>query len=231
MTITYRLDSNITQFYGLGHIRNVVESVKVDKKTLDYYKLAKSKSTSVAWIASNCYSAGRSEYIKKLGEFIKLQLFGNCPKHTKCGKTCYKDVAKNNKFYFAAENSLCKDYISEKPWRALEVGMIPVVYGYGNYSQVLPHNSFIDVRDFESPRLLATYLNKVANNKTLYNSYFKWRDTFVTSERKVDYICQLCELLNQPERPKRIVKNLDIFWSQGDCINPTIFHKSVMRTS
>ena len=33
------------------------------------------------------------------------------------------------KFSFATENALCTDYITEKLWRALTVGSVPVVLG------------------------------------------------------------------------------------------------------
>ena len=59
-------------------------------------------------------------------------------------------------------------YITEKPWNALNVGMIPIVHGLGDYAKALPPHSYIDVRDFKHPGILAGYLKRVALNETLY---------------------------------------------------------------
>lgn len=43
-------------------------------------------------------------------------------------KDFYKLVAKY-KFSLALENAVCSDYITEKLWRPLMVGSVPIVYG------------------------------------------------------------------------------------------------------
>ena len=53
-------------------------------------------------------------------------------------------------FYFAFENSLCEDYITEKFWKVLNFNVIPVVLNGVNMSAVAPPHSYIDIKQFES---------------------------------------------------------------------------------
>ena len=79
-------------------------------------------------------------------------------------------------FHLAFENQNTNDYITEKLWLALQSGTIPVYLGASNIDEhFFPNHSFIKVDDFASTIELAQYLNKVANNETLYNSYHAWR--------------------------------------------------------
>ena len=57
-------------------------------------------------------------------------------------------------------------------------GIIPVVLGGANYSQLVPPHSVINVMDYPSPRALAEYLHKLDWNDTLYNEYFQWQDYY-----------------------------------------------------
>ena len=53
-------------------------------------------------------------------------------------------------FYFAFENSLCEDYITEKFWKVLNFNVIPVVLNGVNMSAVAPPHSYIDIKQFEN---------------------------------------------------------------------------------
>jgi len=44
-----------------------------------------------------------------------------------------------------------------------------------DYARNAPDHSYIHVDDFESPKDLAIYLDKLDKNDHLYNEYFKWR--------------------------------------------------------
>ena len=231
LTITFKLGSNITV---LPNGPNAVIR-KVQDKNYHFYQ---GKTASIAWVASNCVThgaiQGRMHYLLELERHIQVKRYGRCKGHAACAKKrlCFIELAKKHKFYFAAENSLCKDYITEKPWNALYVGMIPIVYGLGDYSKALPPHSYIDVRDFKHPRLLADYLKEVASNETLYNSYFKWREEYkhLTTSSSSDYMCRLCAFLNKPDPPKSIIHNLDKFWSaEMDCVHPHSFNERVMQ--
>ena len=78
----------------------------------------------------------------------------------KMSKDCdMREVINAYKFYLSFENAYCNGYVTEKLSKYLMVyTIIPVVYGWADYSQVAPPHSVIDVRDFKSPKDLAKYL-------------------------------------------------------------------------
>ena len=69
-------------------------------------------------------------------------------------------------FYLALENSVCEDYITEKLWRAVSAGAVPVVFDapqrlFGGadspdapfipgYRRVLPPGSYVNIANFSS---------------------------------------------------------------------------------
>jgi len=78
-------------------------------------------------------------------------------------------------FFYAAENSNCAYYHTEKVYRGLLSGSIPIYNGNPKtIDGFVPKGSIIKTSDFPSTKALAQYLLRVASNKTLYNSYFNW---------------------------------------------------------
>ncbi|CAF4936848.1 unnamed protein product [Rotaria sp. Silwood1] len=76
------------------------------------------------------------------------------------------------KFALAFENAICTDYITEKFWRPLKVGTVPIVYGSDRFQDFLPDNhSAISMLDFATPADLAHYIHELNNNDTLYDFY------------------------------------------------------------
>ena len=62
--------------------------------------------------------------------------------------------------YLSFENSFYPDYVTEKFYRALQTGTVPVVcFWWANYSNFAPPHSYVNARDFGTPQLLAIYSN------------------------------------------------------------------------
>ena len=60
-------------------------------------------------------------------------------------------VKRDYKFYLAFENSLCRDYVTEKFYNPLLYSTVPVVYSGADYETIkAPRHSFIDVRNFSN---------------------------------------------------------------------------------
>ena len=91
------------------------------------------------------------------------------------------ELSVSSQFYLALENSLCKDYVTEKFWKVLPYNVIPVVLSGANMSRFAPPHSYIAMTDFPSISQLAEYLLTVAADDSLFASYFWWRD-FYTAE-------------------------------------------------
>ncbi|CAG2221318.1 FUT-1 [Mytilus edulis] len=201
---SYRSDADISFPYGVLHRRNIQN----DK---NYTSLFQKKSKSVAWVVSNCKSdSHRYKYIKKMMQSIQIDVYG------KCGKTCssswnsdkcFNDLSKDYKFYLAFENSICKDYVSEKVFRLYQDGFdfIPVYRGAMNIKDILPNGTFISSFDFSSALELALYLKNVGSNESAYTNYLKAKDKFFSNgytrqEREAIPLLQNTSSYNEGER-------------------------------
>ena len=116
---------------------------------------------------------------------------------------CFDFMAREYKFYLAFENSYCKEYVTEKMYRTLAMDIVPVVYGGADYRSMFPNHSYINVEDFKSPKQLADYLLKLANDTEEYRSYFVWKktlmaDTIHNAAHNLG-LCRLCDILHDPD--------------------------------
>ena len=165
---------------------------------------------------------------------LKIDIFGRCGKRTSeipdrsatAGwMTAYQNLASKYKFYLSFENSRCYEYITEKFFMSLKVGMIPVVLGglsKYDYEKIAPQHSFIHVDDFSSPRDLMKKLHKISNDPIVYNSYFWWRKHYRVAvnisccphKEWAFPACQLCEILNSDNIQKNKYTNFTAFWNK-----------------
>jgi hypothetical protein len=123
----------------------------------------------------------------------------SCPRDS----ACELNLLTNHKFFLAFESKNCSFYITEKFWRTLRLGLIPIVFQPAKqfYESIAPSNSFIHAQDFNfDAKRLAMYLNEVSNNIELYVSYHKWRIThdvvFTGKKSEPRRMCELCTHLN-----------------------------------
>ena len=65
-------------------------------------------------------------------------------------------MERDYKFYLAFENSICRDYATEKFYILLLFSTVPIVYGGADYEVIgAPLHSYIDVRNFTSGLILS----------------------------------------------------------------------------
>lgn len=205
-TATYREDSHFSSVYWTDSNlywsdEDNDEKVLNDKSDEDIYSTKKKFSAN---LASNCGSNSlREEYIKELSKYVSVDVYGKCGSF-KCpdNVNCRQYISENYKFFYAFENSLCYGYVTEKLFDTLNFNIIPVVFGLANYSFYIPKSGYINVVDFQSPKHLADYLTYLDNNKTAYNSYFKWKKYIRVSKKKSTggYLCEMCIQLNLEEK-------------------------------
>ena len=163
------------------------------------------KTGLVLWHVSDCRTQSKRErYIGGLRRFISVDIFGSCsgkefPNRLRLGMEDMPGeiVRQLNKykFYLAFENSLCKDYITEKAFKILQddVHVVPIVMGNASYADILPPGSYIDAGKY-SPQQLAEYLTKLNQNDHLYREFFKSRHQFECSNYVIgaNLPCKFC---------------------------------------
>ncbi|XP_076177033.1 alpha-(1,3)-fucosyltransferase 10 isoform X2 [Ptiloglossa arizonensis] len=137
------------------------------------------------YIQSDCDTASnRDIYIAELMKYIRVDSYGTCLNNAQFDKRLkenYLEILDTDdflsfvgkyKFTIAFENAVCQDYITEKLWRPLIVGSVPVYYGSPSFKDWLPSNvSAISVLDFKDPKSLANYIHDLSTNDTEYDRY------------------------------------------------------------
>ena len=227
-TATYSKRSEILFDYGATVKR-------ANPKTYKYNPRMYNKTRAVAWLVSRCKKqSNRMWYAKELSRYIKVDIFGacgrlKCPRNRKLNlykDPCLKRIEDKYKFYLSFENSLCKEYATEKIWKILTRNLVPVVLGAADYSHILPPHSYIDVANFSHPSKLAKYLKLVASSDELYGQYFEWKRTYRVSPHDTpEMLCNVCEYVNTNRwGPHVKAIKMNKFWNaKRHCISPETY--------
>lgn len=209
MLMSYDGVADIWLPYGRYKLRNIPLQ-SYDAKFYD-----KSKMMVAIWAKCDSYRLRHLDELRKYNISVdvmspsRIKGCGNIPIIRECDRgfgahnshyECVSILGNMYKFYFAMENSDCRDYITEKVWHtSFSNNMIPVVWGRKNrFADNLPPNSYINCADFSSTSECADHIFKVANNKDLYNSYHEWKiryeitDLFLSEPSNTRYN-DLCE--------------------------------------
>ncbi|XP_077086303.1 4-galactosyl-N-acetylglucosaminide 3-alpha-L-fucosyltransferase 9 [Siphateles boraxobius] len=205
LTANYRQDSDIMVPYG--RISENTGGKKHDE--------IPRKNKLVCWIVSNWnWNHKRSRYYAELKEHISIETYGN-HFNKRISNQDYSDVVSSCKFYLSFENSIHKDYITEKLYNPLSLGTVPVVLGppRKNYEELIPGSAFIHVDDFNSPKELAEHLKLLDQNDDLYRQYFTWREHFVSSAGVfgLEHACRACDHIRR-NKNYRVVNDLNSWY-------------------
>ena len=109
---SYRLDSVLnTPYERFTPFLNITEF-----PTKPEQNYAAGKTKMAAWFVSHCEAAsGRRNIVRELQKYFQVDIYGNCGKQClKTDKRCFEQLNTDYKFYLAFENSVCKDYYTEK---------------------------------------------------------------------------------------------------------------------
>nr|XP_044250852.1 alpha-(1,3)-fucosyltransferase B isoform X2 [Drosophila takahashii] len=150
-------------------------------------------SPSVVFLQSDCDTmSGREDYVKELMKHLSIDSYGSCLRNKDLPER-QKDYLNNlyspellrflseYKFMIAFENAACPDYITEKFWRPLIMGVIPVYFGSPTIKDWQPNKkSAVFVNEFPNPRALAKHLTELGEDQVQYDSYrqhkLNWRN-------------------------------------------------------
>ena len=217
-TITFKTASDFLFPYG-SYAR--LPPAKTPRTSINF---AANKSKFVMWAVSHCGTI-REKYVKKLLNYINVDIYGDCSYIYGQDNVCSKssncdDIFKSYKFTLAFENGVCTDYITEKFWTALSRNSVPVVLTKDYYSaDVVPPGSFISVQDFTSVKALADYLVYLDKNDTAYNEHFSWKQKFVSKKINSFPACDVCDALHDECLKPTVYKDMfKTFWNEDvDC--------------
>ncbi|XP_038602478.1 alpha-(1,3)-fucosyltransferase 10 [Tachyglossus aculeatus] len=141
----------------------------------------------LVYVQSDCDPpSDRDSYVRELMNYIEVDSYGEClrnrdlPQQLKNPASMddagFYGILAQYKFILAFENAVCDDYITEKFWRPLKLGVVPVYYGSPSIADWIPSNkSAILVHSFSHPRELASYIKKLDANDKEYEAYITWK--------------------------------------------------------
>ncbi|CAF1152878.1 unnamed protein product, partial [Didymodactylos carnosus] len=226
--IPYMLDKHSHLFTNilLNHSLITVNK-ELEQRILTNYRFRKKQAL---WFVSNCKPKKRLEYYEQLKKYFVIDAEGSCIKLDEqnlsikqCGKSeqCEKDQLYLSMFYLAFESQSCTDYVTEKLWRALYHGMIPIIMGPKKQHYLdlnIPSTAFIHVDDYSSEKQLAIRLHEISQNYFEYRKYFLWQTQYTIFYKPEDLeplrMCELCMKLNLNTK-YRYYQNLQDWHNQG----------------
>lgn len=205
VTLNYRQDADIWVPYG-----SVVPTEEDEEFILP------SKTKLVCWIVSNWNpDHARVKYYNELYKHIEIHTYGQAFGEYIVDKDFFSTIS-SCKFYLSFENSIHKDYITEKLFSPLTAGSVPIVLGPSrqNYESFVPGDAFIHVDDFLTPKELAEHLLFLDKKDDVYLRYFDWRKQFKVKMAAfwAEHTCRVCDYIKN-HREYKVCNNLDTwFW-------------------
>ena len=154
----------------------------------------RSSLAPVMYLHSDCDPpSDRDSYMREMMKYIKVDSYGKClhnkdlPEHLINPLTFNTEdlhkIQAQYKFTISFENAICHDYITEKFWRPLMIGSVPVVRGSPTIRDWAPQNSIIVAEEFKSPKQLAEYLLYLDQNDLEYEKFLKFKTEGIKNER------------------------------------------------
>lgn len=148
----------------------------------------------VLYIQSDCDTPlDRDKYVESLMEHVSIDSYGKCLHNKNLPDSLSNAMETINseeflhfvaqyKFTIAFENAVCDDYITEKLWRPLSVGSIPIYMGSPSIQDWLPNpNSAILAENFSSPRELAAFILELNEDDDKYSSFLSHKKGIVNN--------------------------------------------------
>ncbi|KAL3852022.1 hypothetical protein ACJMK2_015711 [Sinanodonta woodiana] len=215
-TMTYRLDSDIPHPYG-------VLLTNPNPTNRNYRTVFRAKKKFAVWLVSHCGAVSRRDaFVRLLQKYVPVDIFGACGENcsSEAGE-CTDVMAKDYKFYLSFENSLCKDYITEKFFKYFPLDFITVQRGHSDYDSMLPNDTYINTAKFSTVKELANFMRRLAENEDEYILYLKAKDRYVAHRQPWTYcnaLCDICRRLNNLETYKKSYNDIASWLESDVCV-------------
>jgi len=163
----------------------------------------------VAYVQSGCDTPSmRDEWVAEFMKHVKVDAYGDCLNNKPLTDDIrgseqmehkeYVNLLAKYKFIISIENAICDDYVTEKLWRTLKVGAVPIYLGAKNIEQYLPNKkSAVLVKDFNSVEDVANHIKMLHRDESQYKSYLSHKlahnrntETLVTNQLLRDMVHQ-----------------------------------------
>lgn len=110
------------------------------------------------------------------------------------------DLYNNYKYVICYENSIKKDYMTEKIFNCFNARSVPIYFGDPDIHKKVPRNCYIDRRNFKTTKDLLYYLKNISLEE--YDKYIKNIEKFLNTTRVNKH--------HYKRVAKNIVKNLEL---------------------
>nr|XP_060625159.1 alpha-(1,3)-fucosyltransferase 11 isoform X1 [Anolis sagrei ordinatus] len=142
------------------------------------------------YVQSHCHvPSDRDRFAQELMKYIQVDSYGKCLNNRELPSMRLRDTStattedsefmaliSQYKFHLAMENAICQDYMTEKLWRPMHVGAVPVYRGSPSVRDWMPDDhSIILIDDFGSPKELAEYIDFLDRNPDEYLKYLEYK--------------------------------------------------------
>lgn len=222
----------------------------------EYFISTKEKNSLLSSIApilflqSDCDTATERElYVEELMKHIAVDSYGTCLNNRELPHQFQEDYLNKlddsdflkfiarYKFVIAIENGVCEDYITEKLWRALKVGTVPIYFGSPSVTDWLPNNkSVILLTEYPTPTLMASHVRNLLASDRKYEEYLEHKlKKIITNKRLIlesetypyqsdtlmavnEFECLICQIVH--ERRKGVQKQSIVSKKHYDCPKP-----------
>ena len=224
-TMTYD-KSNSDIFLPYGEIR---KHAKGHNSNRNFTEIALQKTDGALIVVSHCDTDGKREvYLNELKKYFPIKVLGKCGEKWDCGHQythddCF-DILLNTtyKFYLAFENSLCREYYTEKFFENYNNDILLITRGgFKNDSLTrFPKSSHISTDQFKSAKALGEYMTKIANDPSLLARLLKDKSQYYGvgyTEAYPRAMCQLCKMMNNQRLFRRQILDIGA-WAY--CSNP-----------
>jgi len=189
-TSTFRRESDLP--LGTQYLDDITDLTSTkyfkDVQTKNRY-IKESGYAPVVYVQSGCDAPSQRDlWVQEFMKHIQVDAFGSCL-HNKelpddlvgseqMGNKNFYQLLSRYKFVLSMENAVCQDYVTEKFWRTIEIGSVPIYLGAPNIEDYLPTNkSAILVKDYKSPEEVAKIVNDLNQNDQAYEEYLSFKSS------------------------------------------------------